>query len=56
MTPQTVLSDTDRVFHTFDLVGVGLGPFNLGLAALAQPLVDSGELSAVFFDKRPRFA
>lgn len=56
MTPQTVLSDTDRVFHTFDLVGVGLGPFNLGLAALAQPLVDSGELSAVFFDKRPGFA
>ncbi|MGP6173975.1 lysine N(6)-hydroxylase/L-ornithine N(5)-oxygenase family protein [Corynebacterium sp. A21] len=43
--------------HTeiYDLVGVGLGPFNLGLAALAQPLVDSGELRAVFFDRRPEF-
>lgn len=40
---------------TYDLVGVGLGPFNLGLAALAQPLVDSGELTAAFFDRRPEF-
>lgn len=39
----------------YDVVGVGLGPFNLGLAALAQPLVDSGELSAAFFDRRDGF-
>jgi lysine N6-hydroxylase len=35
-----------------DLVGIGLGPFNLGLAALAEPL---GDLDAVFLDARPEF-
>lgn len=36
-----------------DLVGIGIGPFNLSLAALAHPL---GGLDAVFFDRRPRFS
>jgi lysine N6-hydroxylase len=36
-----------------DLVGVGLGPFNLAVAALADPLPD---LRAAFFDQRDRFA
>ena len=32
-----------------DVIGVGLGPFNLGLAALLEPT----ELDAVFFDDKP---
>ncbi|MEV5381377.1 SidA/IucD/PvdA family monooxygenase [Streptomyces sp. NPDC052721] len=35
-----------------DLVGVGIGPCNLSLAALAQPLA---ELDAVFYEQRPHF-
>ena len=33
----------------YDVIGVGIGPFNLALAALADPLAD---VSAVFFDAR----
>jgi lysine N6-hydroxylase len=36
----------------FDLAGVGIGPFNLSLAALAAP-VDG--LDAVFFERAPEF-
>lgn len=36
-----------------DLVGIGIGPFNLSLAALAEPLAD---LDAVFYEQRPGFA
>ncbi|MFF4254582.1 lysine N(6)-hydroxylase/L-ornithine N(5)-oxygenase family protein [Streptomyces sp. NPDC001663] len=35
-----------------DLVGIGIGPFNLSLAALAHPLA---ELDSVFYDQRPAF-
>ena len=35
-----------------DVIGVGLGPFNLGLAAL----LEKTELDAVFFDDKPEFA
>ncbi|MFE6332571.1 lysine N(6)-hydroxylase/L-ornithine N(5)-oxygenase family protein [Streptomyces sp. NPDC057798] len=35
-----------------DLVGIGIGPFNLSLAALAHPLT---ELDTVFYDQRPAF-
>ncbi|MET9257899.1 lysine N(6)-hydroxylase/L-ornithine N(5)-oxygenase family protein [Streptomyces sp. NPDC048182] len=35
-----------------DLVGIGIGPFNLSLAALADPLPG---LDAVFYDRRPAF-
>lgn len=35
-----------------DLVGIGLGPFNLALAALAEPQSD---LSCLFLDENPRF-
>lgn len=35
-----------------DLLGVGIGPFNLGLACLAEPL----ELDTVFLDARDGFA
>ncbi len=36
-----------------DLLGVGIGPFNLSLAAL---LDRAGEVDAVFCDERPRFS
>ncbi|MHC5559387.1 lysine N(6)-hydroxylase/L-ornithine N(5)-oxygenase family protein [Kocuria sp. U4B] len=36
-----------------DLLGIGIGPFNLGLACLADPLED---LDAVFLDARDGFA
>jgi len=36
-----------------DVIGVGIGPFNLGLAALLAPL---DELDAVFFDAKPEFS
>ncbi|MDV8001796.1 lysine N(6)-hydroxylase/L-ornithine N(5)-oxygenase family protein [Rhodococcus sp. IEGM 1408] len=36
----------------YDLLGVGIGPFNLGLACLAEPL----DLDAVFLDARDGFA
>ncbi|MEU7055649.1 SidA/IucD/PvdA family monooxygenase [Streptomyces sp. NPDC046197] len=35
-----------------DLVGIGIGPFNLSLAALTHPL---DELDAVFYEQRPGF-
>ncbi|WP_262852504.1 lysine N(6)-hydroxylase/L-ornithine N(5)-oxygenase family protein [Mumia quercus] len=37
---------------TYDLVGIGIGPFNLGLACLADPL---DEIDAVFLDTAPEF-
>ncbi|GAB3167470.1 SidA/IucD/PvdA family monooxygenase [Myceligenerans halotolerans] len=39
--------------RTYDLAGVGIGPMNLGLAALAEPLDD---VDAVFLDQRPGFS
>ncbi|MFI5955413.1 lysine N(6)-hydroxylase/L-ornithine N(5)-oxygenase family protein [Cryptosporangium sp. NPDC051539] len=37
----------------YDVLGIGIGPFNLSLAALAEPLPD---VNAVFFDGRPGFS
>ncbi|MGW5196190.1 lysine N(6)-hydroxylase/L-ornithine N(5)-oxygenase family protein [Streptomyces spiralis] len=37
---------------TYDLVGIGLGPFNLGLACLTEPIAD---LSGVFLESKPDF-
>ncbi|MDI3423016.1 lysine N(6)-hydroxylase/L-ornithine N(5)-oxygenase family protein [Streptomyces luteolus] len=36
----------------YDLIGIGLGPFNLGLACLTEPL---DELDALFLDSKPDF-
>ncbi|MFD2922669.1 lysine N(6)-hydroxylase/L-ornithine N(5)-oxygenase family protein [Halobacillus naozhouensis] len=36
----------------YDLIGVGLGPFNLGLAAL---LDEADDIDGVFLDKKPEF-
>ena len=38
--------------HVHDLLGIGIGPFNLGLACLAAPLED---LDAVFLDAKDAF-
>ncbi|WP_112465675.1 lysine N(6)-hydroxylase/L-ornithine N(5)-oxygenase family protein [Streptomyces triticisoli] len=50
---------TDQPHHTphtphtpYDLVGIGIGPFNLSLAALAHPLT---ELRTAFYEQRPHF-
>ena len=39
--------------HIHDLVGIGVGPFNLGLACLAEPIDD---LDAVFLEAQLRFS
>lgn len=36
----------------YDLIGVGIGPFNLGMACLAD---DVEELNTLFFEKKPDF-
>lgn len=36
----------------YDFIGVGIGPFNLGMACLARPVP---ALKSIFFDKRPEF-
>lgn len=41
--------DTKKVYS---IIGVGIGPFNLGLAALLEPV---GELSSLFFDQAEAF-
>ncbi|MEU7325011.1 SidA/IucD/PvdA family monooxygenase [Streptomyces griseoviridis] len=48
MTP-TPHHDPDTIH---DLVGIGIGPSNLSLAALAHPLTD---LDTAFYDQRPTF-
>ncbi|WP_436702062.1 lysine N(6)-hydroxylase/L-ornithine N(5)-oxygenase family protein [Nocardioides sp. BYT-33-1] len=40
---------------THDFVGIGLGPFNLGLACLTDPLRASDDLDGVFLEARARF-
>ncbi|OON71850.1 alcaligin biosynthesis protein [Streptomyces tsukubensis] len=35
-----------------DFIGIGLGPFNLGLAALTEPI---GELDGLFLESKPQF-
>jgi len=45
------MSAPARAGHVHDVVGIGIGPFNLGLAALAAPL----ELDTVFLDRAPEF-
>ncbi|MFI5975037.1 lysine N(6)-hydroxylase/L-ornithine N(5)-oxygenase family protein [Streptomyces sp. NPDC051452] len=38
--------------HIHDFVGIGLGPFNLGLACLTEPIA---ELDGVFLESKPDF-
>ncbi|WP_286856526.1 SidA/IucD/PvdA family monooxygenase [Sphingobacterium sp. UBA7625] len=37
---------------TYDFIGIGIGPFNLGLAALTHPIADC---KAIFFDRTEQF-
>ncbi|MCX4914870.1 lysine N(6)-hydroxylase/L-ornithine N(5)-oxygenase family protein [Streptomyces sp. NBC_00687] len=46
----TALADTTDKTH--DFVGIGLGPFNLGLACLTEPIA---ELDGVFLESKPNF-
>ncbi|WP_329187937.1 lysine N(6)-hydroxylase/L-ornithine N(5)-oxygenase family protein [Streptomyces sp. NBC_01428] len=46
----TALADTTEKTH--DFVGIGLGPFNLGLACLTEPIA---ELDGVFLESKPNF-
>jgi lysine N6-hydroxylase len=39
--------------HIYDLIGIGLGPFNLSLAALAEPIQD---IDAIFLEKNTDFS
>ncbi len=41
-----------RSQKVYDVIGIGIGPFNLGLAALSH---DISELSCIFFDKQNEF-
>jgi lysine N6-hydroxylase len=36
----------------YDIIGIGVGPFNLGLAALASDIIN---LKCIFFDQQPAF-
>ncbi|EIT86377.1 L-lysine 6-monooxygenase [Fictibacillus macauensis ZFHKF-1] len=38
--------------NVYDSIGIGIGPFNLGMAALAADT----ELNCLFFDKKPEFS
>ncbi|WP_229900032.1 lysine N(6)-hydroxylase/L-ornithine N(5)-oxygenase family protein, partial [Streptomyces capoamus] len=38
--------------QTYDFVGIGLGPFNLGLACLTEPIA---ELNGLFLESKPGF-
>ncbi|WP_458243937.1 lysine N(6)-hydroxylase/L-ornithine N(5)-oxygenase family protein [Streptomyces sp. MAI_2237] len=38
--------------HAYDFVGIGLGPFNLGLACLTEPIA---ELDGLFLESKPDF-
>ncbi|ACU70731.1 L-lysine 6-monooxygenase (NADPH) [Catenulispora acidiphila DSM 44928] len=40
----------------YDVVGVGIGPFNLSLAALAEPLRENHSLQPLFLERQPVFA
>ncbi|WP_030241272.1 MULTISPECIES: lysine N(6)-hydroxylase/L-ornithine N(5)-oxygenase family protein [unclassified Streptomyces] len=42
----------DNPTRTHDFVGIGLGPFNLGLACLTEPIA---ELDGVFLESKPDF-
>ncbi|MBL4648005.1 MAG: SidA/IucD/PvdA family monooxygenase [Gammaproteobacteria bacterium] len=39
--------------HRVDIAGIGIGPFNMSLAALLQPV---SKLSSIFLDQKPTFS
>lgn len=42
----------DNTLRVYNLIGIGIGPFNLGLAALLQKTA----ISCMFFDRQPEFS
>ncbi|WP_443041750.1 lysine N(6)-hydroxylase/L-ornithine N(5)-oxygenase family protein [Streptomyces sp. B21-097] len=48
--PLTALAESPDAVH--DFVGIGLGPFNLGLACLTEPIA---ELDGLFLESKPDF-
>ncbi|MCL6736722.1 lysine N(6)-hydroxylase/L-ornithine N(5)-oxygenase family protein [Streptomyces neyagawaensis] len=42
----------ESAVHVHDFIGIGLGPFNLGLACLTEPIA---ELDGIFLDAKPHF-
>ncbi|UUU22330.1 lysine N(6)-hydroxylase/L-ornithine N(5)-oxygenase family protein [Streptomyces sp. DSM 40750] len=42
----------ESAVKTHDFIGIGLGPFNLGLACLTEPIA---ELDGIFLDSKPNF-
>ncbi|WP_369144380.1 lysine N(6)-hydroxylase/L-ornithine N(5)-oxygenase family protein [Streptomyces sp. R44] len=43
---------TPETTETYDFIGIGLGPFNLGLACLTEPIA---ELNGLFLESKPDF-
>ncbi len=59
--PVAVVDDSDDADPVidrghYDVLGVGLGPFNLGLAALLDGADSDLELDAIFLEREPEFA
>ncbi|MFI6643693.1 lysine N(6)-hydroxylase/L-ornithine N(5)-oxygenase family protein [Streptomyces sp. NPDC050504] len=52
-TPPAPAGQPDQHDQPHDLVGIGIGPFNLSLAALADGV--PGGIAATFFEQRPAF-
>ncbi|QPP09552.1 lysine N(6)-hydroxylase/L-ornithine N(5)-oxygenase family protein [Streptomyces bathyalis] len=46
------MSTPQDTTHVHDFIAIGLGPFNLGLACLTEPV---GELDGLFLDDKPEF-
>lgn len=48
----TALPESRDSSSAYDFIGIGLGPFNLGLACLTEPIA---ELNGVFLESKPDF-
>ncbi|WP_028782316.1 lysine N(6)-hydroxylase/L-ornithine N(5)-oxygenase family protein [Thalassobacillus devorans] len=46
------MADTIRNAEVYDVIGIGIGPFNLGFAALSEEVP---EINALFFEKKQQF-
>ncbi|NJQ03852.1 lysine N(6)-hydroxylase/L-ornithine N(5)-oxygenase family protein [Streptomyces sp. PLAI1-29] len=51
--PEPAAGGADRPTAVHDVIGIGLGPFNLGLACLSEPVAG---LDALFLESRPGFS
>ena len=51
-TRRTTTAPSAKAGHVHDVIAIGIGPFNLGLAALAAPVAD---LDVLCLDENPAF-